>query len=110
MCLLWPTRTPGRPGRLTPVTSYPGAVKATSNQADAIGSGTGTTPASIEPPPATLAPLTAHALPAAKWLPARPYGRLRVSMSAETAARATACEGWLAVLAPATPAPRLCRV
>src|SRR5262249_60956072 len=104
MCLLWPMTTPGRPGRLTPVTSYPGAVTATSNQADAIGTGTGTSAASIEPPPATLGPFTAQALPAAKGLPACPSGRLRGSMRAAAAARATAADGWPAVLAPATPA------
>src|SRR5262245_26356782 len=108
MCLLWPMTTPGRPGRLTPLTSYPGAVTATWNQADAIGSGTGTTPASIAPPPATLSPFTAQPLPPAQGLPACPYGRSRVSARTEAAARATAAGGWFAALALATPVPRAC--
>src|SRR5258708_9548080 len=99
MCLLWPMTTPGRPGRLTPLTSYPGAVTATWNQADAIGSGTVARPASIVPPPATLAPFTAQALPAAQWLPACPYGRSPVSARIIAAAPATAAGGPPALLA-----------
>src|SRR5260370_33750326 len=105
MCLLWPMTTPGRPGRLTPLTSYPGAVTATWNQADAIGSGRVARPASIVPPPATLAPFTAQALPAAQWLPACPYGRSRVSARIVAAGRATAGRRQLALPAAAAPGP-----
>src|SRR5258706_9287569 len=118
MCLLWPMTTPGKPGRLTPVTSYRGALTATWNQADAIGSGKAAEPASIVPPPATFAPFMAQALPAAQWLPACPYGRALVAARTEAAARATAAEGWPAMAAvaratasrrrpplPAAPAP-----
>src|SRR5260221_11439616 len=97
MCLLWPMITPGKPGRLTPVTSYRGALTVTWNQADAIGSGKAAEPASIVPPPATFAPFMAHALPAAQWLPACPYGRSLVAARTEAAARATAAEGWPAM-------------
>src|SRR5260221_11802966 len=96
MCLLWPMTTPGKPGRLTPVTSYRGALTATWNQADAIGSGKAAEPASIVPPPATFAPFMAQALPAAQWLPACPYGRSLVAARAEAAARAAAPGGWRA--------------
>src|SRR5260370_7270352 len=108
MCLLWPMTTPGKPGRLTPVTSYRGALTATWNQADAIGSGKAAEPASIVPPPATFAPFMAQALPAAQWLPACPYGRSLVAPRTEAAARATAAEGWppIAALPPPPPAPR----
>src|SRR5260221_6641089 len=101
MCLLWPMTTPGKRGSLTPVTSYRGALTATWNQADAIGSGKAAEPASIVPPPATFAPCRAEPLLAAQWLPACPYGRFLVAARTETAARATAAEGWLAMVAVA---------
>src|SRR5260221_4169255 len=115
--------TPGKPGRLTPLTSYRGALTATWNQADAIGSGKAAEPASIVPPPATFARFGAQALPAAQWLPACLIGSFLVAARTETAARATAAEGWLAmvavaratagrgwsaVLAAATPVPLAC--
>src|SRR5258706_2958887 len=104
MCLLWPMTTPGKPGRLTPVTSYRGALTATWNQADAIGSGKAAEPASIVPPPATFAPFMAQALPAAQWLPACSYGRSLVAPRTEPAAPATSP----ALLAAATPGPLAC--
>src|SRR5258708_34612873 len=92
-CLLWPMITPGKPGRLTPLTSYRGALTTTWNQADAIGSGKAAEPASIVPPPATFAPFMAQALPAAQWLPACPYGRSRVAARAGAAPPAPAGAG-----------------
>src|SRR5258707_15034759 len=95
----------GKPGRLTALRSYRGALTATWNQADAIGSGKAAEPASIGPPPATFAPFMAQALPAAQWLPACPYGRSLVAPRTEAAARGTAAGGSPATGAGARPTP-----
>src|SRR5215472_1110322 len=107
--------TPGRPGRLTPATSKPGAEMATWYQAERSGSATGATLASIDPPLATLGPFNAQAAPAPSP-PALATGSAVAAASAAAAARATDREavtadpakaffGTAVVFAPAPPVP-----
>src|SRR5215469_1008596 len=99
MCLLWPTTTAGRPGRLAPVTPKRGAVMATWNHGERNGPGSPASAARIDPPPATLDPLMAHALPAEVIPVASPAGNLASVARMAAAARATEAEG--ATAAPA---------
>src|SRR5450755_2886576 len=62
MWSLCPSRMPGRPGTLTPVTDRPGARSATWYQTEGMVCGRCGSPASMALPPATAGPLTAHAL------------------------------------------------
>src|SRR5580704_17753244 len=63
MWALWPIRTPGTPGTLTPATSKPGADIATSYQIDGSVCGRCGSPASSAPPlPLIAGPFAAQAL------------------------------------------------
>src|SRR5579875_1527661 len=113
---LCPISTPGTPGMDTPLTSRPGADSATWYQMDGSVCGRCGSPASIDPPPATLGPLAAHALlsgslctvlaggkgpPASPGFPGTPGSRLTWASSAPAASAAA----WDTPREPGTPAP-----
>jgi hypothetical protein len=62
MWRLCPSRIPGSPGTLTPLTDKPGADSATWYQTEGMVCTRCGSPASMDLPPATAGPLAAHAL------------------------------------------------